>query len=173
MAWVRVVPLWAWLAVVLGLWTAVEELRIASLRGELAAEQAAFSDYRLEVAERDSRATAAAREEERRRQVAIDGVEEDGQRKLAAARVDATDARAARDRLQLEVDRLRAGRAATCGAIAAQQRQAGDRAFDLLADLFERADFRAGELAEALDRSRVAGLSCEVAYEALREVPRR
>lgn len=168
MAWVRLVPLWAWLAFVLGLWTVVEELRLANLRGELAAEQAAFSDYRLEVVERESRATAAAREEERRRQVAIDEVEEDGQRKLAAARVDANDARAARDRLQHEVERLRSGRAATCNTVAAQQRQAGDRAFDLLADLFERADLRAGELAEALDRSRVAGKACEAAYESVR-----
>jgi hypothetical protein len=37
----------------------------------------------------------------------------------------------------------------------------------VLADLFERADHRAGELAAALDRSRIAGRHCEAAYAAV------
>lgn len=178
-AWAKLVPGWAW-ALLGGLLLSAlvggaQQLRVIGLRGYVTAAQAAqakaearLSDYRLEVSERDRRAVAAAREEERRRQVAVDEVEEDGQRKLAAARGDAADAAGARDRLQLEVNRLRAGRSATCNTIAAQQRQAGDRAFTVLADLFERADQRAGELAAALDRSRVAGRQCEAVYGAVR-----
>lgn len=43
---------------------------------------------------------------------------------------------------------------------------AGDSAV-LLADVLGRADARAGELAEALDASRIAGLACERSYDAL------
>jgi hypothetical protein len=178
-ALLKLVPAWAW-ALLGGLLLTclvggAQQIRVVLLKGEVSEAQAAqakaetsLSDYRLEVSERDRRAIAAAREEERRRQVAVDEVEEDGQRKLAAARGDAADAGIARDRLQLEVNRLRAGRAATCNTIAAQQRQAGDRAFTVLADLFESADRRAGELATALDRSRVAGQQCEAAFDTVR-----
>lgn len=41
----------------------------------------------------------------------------------------------------------------------------------LLADLFQEADATAGELAQALDRSRAAGLACERAYESLKASP--
>jgi len=37
----------------------------------------------------------------------------------------------------------------------------------VLAELFERADKRAGELAAAYDRARAAGLACEASYDAL------
>ena len=178
MGWTKLVPSWAWALLggllLAGLVGVAQQLRVIGLQGDVSDAQTAqakaetrLSDYRLEVSERDRRAMAAARQEERRRQVAIDEVEENGQRKLADARGDAADAIDARDRLQLEVNRLRAGRAATCGTISAQQRQAGDRAFTVLAELFERADRRAGELAAALDRSRVAGQQCEAAYAAL------
>ncbi|MCY1533765.1 hypothetical protein D9M68_691130 [compost metagenome] len=94
-------------------------------------------------------------------------MDRDAKGELEAARTDAVAAESAADRLQLEVNRLRAVRAATCSAIAAQQRAAGLDAFGVLADLFASADRRAGELAAALDRSRVAGLACERAYDGL------
>ena len=174
----RLVPAWGWALLggllLAGLVGGAQQLRVMGLRGAVADARAAeakakteLGDYRLEVSERDRRAEAAARQEERRRQVAVDEVEKDGQKKLDEARGDAANALAARNSLQREVDRLRAGRVATCDAIAAQQRQAGDRAFTVLADLFERADHRAGELAAALDRSRIAGRHCEAAYAAV------
>ncbi|WP_425591458.1 DUF2514 family protein [Brenneria nigrifluens] len=39
----------------------------------------------------------------------------------------------------------------------------------LLADVLQRADDRAGELAAYADRARVAGLTCERAYDAITE----
>lgn len=160
MAWLKIVPAWAWWLLVLFAVVGVQQLRIFDAATEL-------SDYRLEVSERDRRADAAARTEERRRQVAVDKVKEDAKGKLDAARADAAVAQSASDQLQLEVNRLRAGRSATCNTIAVQQREAGTSAIDVLADLFESADRRAGELAAALDRSRVAGLACEASYAAL------
>lgn len=166
--WIRSVPAWCWWLLALVAVSGGQQIRVLAAQASAAGAVAELSDYRLEVSERDRRADAAARSEERRRQVAVERVDEDANRKLDAARADAAGAQSAADRLQLEVDRLRAGRSATCGAIAAQQRQAGASAIGVLADLFESADRRAGELAAALDRSRVAGLACEAAYGSIR-----
>lgn len=45
--------------------------------------------------------------------------------------------------------------------------QAATRAAMVLSDLLARADARAGELAKAYDRARIAGLACEAFYNAL------
>lgn len=45
--------------------------------------------------------------------------------------------------------------------------QAATRAAMVLSDLLARADARAGELAKAYDRAKVAGLQCEQEYDAL------
>ncbi|POF88233.1 DUF2514 domain-containing protein [Pseudomonas putida] len=45
--------------------------------------------------------------------------------------------------------------------------QAATRAAMVLSDLLARADARAGELAKAYDRTRIAGLTCEASYNAL------
>lgn len=45
--------------------------------------------------------------------------------------------------------------------------QAATRATMVLSDLLARADARAGELAKAYDRARIAGLACEASYNAL------
>lgn len=168
MTWVRLVPAWCWWLLLVLAVGGGQQLRVLAAQGAAAGAAAELRDYRLEVSERDRRADAKARAEERRRQVAVDEADEDAKGKLDAARADAAGAQSAADRLQREVDRLRAGRSATCSAIAAQQRDAGASAVGVLADLFESADRRAGELASALDRSRVAGLACEAAYEAVR-----
>lgn len=171
MAWLRMLPAWGWVAlagvVLAGLVGGVQQLRVSVVEAEAATARTDLSDYRLEISERDRRADARARAEERRRQVAIDEVENDAKRKLELARDDAVAAQSAADGLQREVARLRGGRSATCSAIAEQQRQAGTDAVGVLAELFESADRRAGALAAALDRSRIAGLACERSYNLL------
>lgn len=167
-AWIKLVPAWCWWLLALLAVAGGQQLRVLATQVDAAGAWSALSDYRLEVSERDRRADAAARAEERRRQAAVDKVDEDAKRKLDVARADAAGAKSAADQLQLEVDRLRASRSATCNTIAAQQREAGTSAIGVLADLFESADRRAGELAAALDRSRVAGLACEAAYGSIR-----
>ena len=67
-----------------------------------------------------------------------------------------------------EIARLRAGRRATCDTIAAQQRQAGTSAVVVLGGLLEDADRMAGDLAAALERSRIAGLACEAVVDGIR-----
>ena len=167
MAWVRVVPLWAWLAVVLGLWIVVEELRLANLRGELVAEQAAHSGYRAEVAERDRRAAVAALAETKRRQVAAEGVEKDAQGKLGQAQGDAARAGDALQRLQQRYAETEQ-RARQCGdAITAQLSAAAETGARMRAELLGRLGAAAGLYAAAADDSRVRGQACEAAYESL------
>ena len=77
------------------------------------------------------------------------------------------DADAAGDRLHVEADKLAA---TACGDPGAAQRGASaTRAAMVLSDLLQRADKRAGELAVAYDRARIAGLTCERSYQSLRE----
>lgn len=167
MAWVRLVPLWAWLAVVLGLWTVVEELRLANLRGELVAEQAAHSGYRAEVAERDRRAAVAALAETKRRQVAAEGVEKDAQGKLGQAQGDAARAGDALQRLQQRYAETEQ-RARQCGdAITAQLSAAAEAGARMRAELLGRLGAAAGFYAAAADDNRVRGQACEASYDSL------
>lgn len=167
MAWVRLVPLWAWLAVVLVLWTVVEELRLANLRGELVAEQAAHSGYRAEVAERDRRAALAALAETKRRQVAAEGVEKDAQGKLGQAQGDAARAGDALQRLQQRYAETEQ-RARQCGdAITAQLSAAAEAGARMRAELLGRLGAAAGLYAAAADDNRVRGQACEASYDSL------
>lgn len=167
MAWGRLVPLWAWLAVVLGLWAVVEELRLANLRGELVAEQAAHSGYRAEVAERDRRAALAALAETKRRQVAAEGVEKDAQGKLGQAQGDAARAGDALQRLQQRYAETEQ-RARQCGdAITAQLSAAAEAGARMRAELLGRLGAAAGLYAAAADDSRVRGQACEASYDSL------
>lgn len=87
---------------------------------------------------------------------------------IAVARADADRARAAAIGLRgdlarfIEAHRHRAQAAAATGQCAPD-----DSAAVVLADLFSRADVRAGELAAALDESRVRGSGCEAIYDAI------
>ncbi|MCY1286290.1 hypothetical protein D9M70_352590 [compost metagenome] len=168
MTWLRLVPAWCWWLLALVLVGGGQQLRVSLAQADAAQALSFLADYMLLISERDRRAEAKARTEEQRRQQAVDEVEKDAKGKLDEARADAATAQSAADRLRVEVDRLRAGRSATCSAIAAQQRQAGESAVVVLAELLESADRMAGDLAAALDRSRVAGLACEAAYEGVR-----
>lgn len=66
-------------------------------------------------------------------------------------------------------DYLTAHRERATAAAAASQCAADGPALDLLADLFRRADQRAGELAAIADTARARGAACERAHDAARE----
>ncbi|KXK67374.1 hypothetical protein BC89_32290, partial [Pseudomonas monteilii] len=82
----------------------------------------------------------------------------------------AADAESASDGLRGEIARLRAGHRATCDTIAAQQRQAGTSAVVVLGGLLEESDRMAGDLATALERSRIAGMACEAVVERMKRL---
>jgi len=95
----------------------------------------------------------------------------DAREQTKAAAVDAGTADAAGDRLHVEAGKFAA---AACGDTGAAQRGASaTRAAMVLSELFQRADKRAGELAVAYDRARIAGLACERSYQSLSESSKR
>ncbi|MBA6143822.1 MULTISPECIES: DUF2514 family protein [Pseudomonas] len=174
MNWLAAVPAWCWWLIALVMVAGGQEIRVgaeksaaATARGETATARTELSDYRLQVAERDRRSAAQARIEEQRRQAVADKEGESARQQLELAQGRAAAAESAAGGLRGEIDRLRAGRAATCGAIATQQRQAGTSAVVVLGGLLEESDRMAGSLATALERSRIAGLACESIYNGL------
>ncbi|WP_410952314.1 DUF2514 family protein [Pseudomonas sp. S1(2024)] len=168
MNWLGAVPAWCWWLIALVLVAGGQEIRVgagkseaATARGETEAARTELADYRLVVSERDRRAAAQARTEEQRRQAVADeaGRKADEKYTDLEGRTVAAESRA--DGLRGEIARLRDGRRATCNTIATQQRQAGTSAVVVLGGLLEESDRMAGDLAKALERSRIAGLACE------------
>ncbi|AOX09974.1 hypothetical protein Q5O_16755 [Pseudomonas putida JB] len=171
MTWLGAVPGWCWWLIALVLVAGGQQYRVVVAQGETAEARTELADYRLVVAENSRRAAAQARAEEQRRQRLADEEGEHARKKLEEVASRATAAESAAGGLRGEIDRLRAGRAATCGAIATQQRQAGTSAVVVLGGLLEEADRMAGDLSTALERSRIAGLACEAVVDGLRVNP--
>ncbi|MBD8235681.1 DUF2514 family protein [Pseudomonas fluorescens] len=106
-----------------------------------------------------------ARQEEQRRQASVNKEASDAREQNKVAAVDAGAADAAGDRLHVEASKFAA---TACGNPGSAQRGASAiRAAMVLSDLLQRADKRAGELASAYDRARIAGLTCERSYDSL------
>nr|WP_286900272.1 DUF2514 family protein [Achromobacter sp. UBA2119] len=112
-------------------------------------------------------AIEAARTEERRRTAAVEKVRETATKQTSIAVADAIRARDERDRLLVRADTL-ARAAADRDPAAAVGSTAGSDAVDLLAHMLRRVSLRAEELARIADRARIAGLTCERAYDSLR-----
>lgn len=163
----KLVPVWAWgvLALIAALSGVAiyQTLEIGSVRTE-------YADYRSEIDKAAKEASEAARAEEARRQSAIDRVRDDAQKQIKMAAADTAIAQRAGDGLQLEVNKLLANRTALNSKVAAGSATIRDLT-SVLADLRQRADQTAGELAAIADSSRIAGLTCERAYDALTSVP--
>lgn len=79
---------------------------------------------------------------------------------------DARTADAAGDRLHVEAGKFAAAACSDPGA--AQRGASATRAAMVLSELLQRSDKRAGELAVAYDRARIAGLACEASYHSIR-----
>jgi len=159
---------WFWSLIALVLVAGGQEIRVGAGKADASTARAELADYRLQVSERDRRAAAQVRTEEQRRQAVADEEGESARKKLELAQGRADAAESAAGGLRGEIARLRAGHRATCNAIATQQRQAGTSAVVVLGGLLEEADRMAGELATALERSRIAGLACEAIVDRMK-----
>lgn len=155
-AWLKLVPSWLWWLAALLIVVGVQQYRVTDAKGELSVARAEWSEAARQ-------AEARARSEEQRRQTAIEGIRRDAQEKIAAVAADAAAADDAAGRLRARVAEL-SRRPARCPS-AAGGGEAADAARLVLSDVFARLDQRAGELAEAYDRARIAGLACEAAYD--------
>ncbi|MDD0982320.1 DUF2514 family protein [Pseudomonas shahriarae] len=108
-----------------------------------------------------------ARQEEQRRQSAVNKEASDAREQNQAAAVDAGTADATGERLHVDAKKLAAS--ACAGDPGAAKRGASaTRAAMVLSELFQRADKRAGELAAAYDRARIAGQACERSFDSMR-----
>ncbi|ECG1390990.1 TPA_asm: DUF2514 family protein [Salmonella enterica subsp. houtenae serovar 45:g,z51:-] len=119
---------------------------------------------------------AEAREEEQRRQGEVDEIRKQASQQLAGVKADADRARAASRGLHDRADKLAgqlAERERACGAGTPGRSEAETSGAVLLADLFRRADERAGELAREADEARARGLACEAAYGSIATQTRR
>ena len=168
MNWLGAVPAWCWWLIPLVLVAGGQEIRVGAGKADASTARAELADYRLQVSERDRRAAAQVRTEEQRRQAVADEEGESARTKLELAQGRADAAESAAGGLRREIDRLLASHRATCDTIAAQQRQAGTSAVVVLGGLLEEADRMAGELATALERSRIAGLACEAIVDRMK-----
>lgn len=139
-------------------------LVIAYHKGHASADAA----WELKVTQLKADQEAQAREVERNTQSKMEKIQDAAEKQIAMARSDAAVADAAADSLHKQASAY-ARKLSQCSATASSS-QAGGRGGAVLADLLERADKRAGELAAALDRSRVAGLACQAAYDVVRHV---
>ncbi|WP_346727952.1 DUF2514 family protein [Enterobacter mori] len=111
---------------------------------------------------------AYERAEEERRQDEATNAAKEADEQLAAARADAAVAKSAGDGLRTTIADLKrqlaTSKTGELSAIAAASAARANTAI-LLANVLERADKRAGELAEYADRARIKGLQCENTYK--------
>lgn len=146
----------------------IQSARLQRAETAIQTERAGRAQDKAAAAMAAASAVMAARAEEQRRQAEIQESADVAKTQAAAARRDASDARGRHDRLQQYATEL----AASCGAPASDPAAAAGSAPAtgaglVLADLFGRADQRAGQLAEYADQARIAGQACERAYQAL------
>lgn len=121
----------------------------------------------------DAQAAQAFNQQQRRielqRQGAIDGIQQQAEKDIAKAQRDASITAAESERMQHGI-KAAIARLNTGGSIASTttSSKARDRTGLLLAELYGEIDTAAGRYAAEADRRRVAGLTCERAYDAIR-----
>lgn len=156
-----------WLALVVIALLAYAGGRWQQGRTDAAAYEAERTKAALSAAVDQVKAVDRARAEEQRRTAAQTEIANAAINDAKTAQAHARVADAARRELLARATALAnaARRPGDSGAVIGGP-SAGDAAV-LLADVLGRIDARAGELAEALDASRIAGLACERSYDAL------
>lgn len=140
----------------------------AGEEGERKTWQAKWDRQSAELAEARAQNVKLAREEEQRRQHAIDKVRQDAEQQIARVETDAAAASVVAAGVHEQARHLaaRAGQRTSQSNVTQSGDAAGQSAV-VLADLLSRADARAGELAKAYDRARASGLACQRAYLSL------
>jgi SLT domain-containing protein len=113
-------------------------------------------------------AERAARAEELRHQAAANEAGTNARKENEALANDVARADDAGQRMRDAADKLATTASCAPGDPSATRRgETATRAAMVLSDLLKRADQRAGELAGAYDRARIAGLACERTYDGL------
>jgi chromosome segregation ATPase len=138
----------------------VQQIRVSHAQNQL-------SDYKLEVAENDRLSEELARQESDRRQRAFDEEAQRTREEKAALEADVSRLADAADSLRNDLAEFRARTKPYPKTSNRGASEPGSDPIGVLAGLFERADQRAGELAEYAQRLRSAGSACERAADAI------
>lgn len=182
----NLLPWWAYLAAgaVAGALLAggVQQARVSNGKTELAQVREQHAKTVADAATAQALAHAQALEIERALtakeqalQATIDKQAEDARHAEQTRLADRAAAAAAADRLREQLATVT--RAASAGARVAagdaaslaRERAAADATTRVLADVLQRADDRAGALADFADRAHAAGLACQRAYDSVRQ----
>lgn len=155
----KLIPAWAWIALAAIIAVGMQQYRINSISTD-------FAEYRSEVDKQRAAIAEAARIEERRRQHIAEKEIEYAKTQQHIAENDAAKSSAAADSLRKQLAGLR-DRLANRDAAIAGERKANSSAIGVLADLLSESVERNRVLAEALDRSRIAGMTCERMYNGM------
>ncbi|MEO6711418.1 MAG: DUF2514 family protein [Planctomycetota bacterium] len=147
----------------------IEEYRIRDAQGDLASERAARATEREKAADVALRQTAEFRAKEQAWAKNHEEIINNAIHKTEAAAAAVTAANDASERLRVRIASLatQARRAAYDSTVARPGKAAPDP-IGMFADVLGKLDERAGFLAAAADRARIAGLACEASYETLR-----
>ena len=155
----RRVPLWAWALVAALAWGGFQ-------RHQTKAVAAEFSEAQADAAHERESALQASITETARRLTAQQEIAHAADQAASQAQADATAAASAAQRLRQRIAALQASPGAKHPATALDFQAAADRA-SVYADLFKRADERAGVLAAIADDRSARGRRCEQSYESL------
>ena len=170
--WFRPWMIWALAVAALAALLGLQTVRLADERAD---HQATKADYNKRVADAEKagrQAVEDARAEEQRRTAAVQGIADDAQKKLDAARTDAVAARDAGERLRARLAQLTAAcRAASSNPNTANAGPAAEPTADLLADVQRRLDEATDGIAGFADSAYTSGKACERSYDALTTRP--
>ncbi|WP_431106582.1 DUF2514 family protein [Variovorax paradoxus] len=140
----------------------IERTRAAGARNDAAAARLEFAEYRGTMAESARLAERAQRTQEQIWRARVDGVIQDGQQQIAAARDDADRAGAAERRMHAQLTTFRAAaRAASAAPTIASGSPPAEAALDLLTDLLSGSGAALRELGRFADAAHAAGTICE------------
>lgn len=130
--------------------------------------RAKFAEAEREAAQSQLKAVAEAVEAHKLRVTELEKVNDEAKQMLSDLHLAAYNADAESERLQRALDDyVRRSSSNRCPSGTTSERAAAATEQLVLAELFRRADKRAGELAAIADDARARGLACEAAYKAV------
>lgn len=163
------IPSWvlALIAALALLSAGLERTQVLAAKVQVQMAKADLEKQRADMATAQAAAEKRERDKEAQRAADVQEVATHAQSQIDSLAADLADSRGVADSLRAAVDSARRRACPSASASGAGTGQPGADPIGVLADVFTRADQRAGELAEYADRLRIAGTGCERAYDAL------